>query len=565
MPARRSNLSYRNDLVSRRSGPKLLEWASTTQQSAFEWGPSPLLLSGGFGSGKTICATRKALFLSDMFPGNRGLIARSVHDKLKKTTMKTFYKDCPPEAYRFGGRRNDNEKILELNPRMCEDGQVRRSEILFLHLDAEGIESILRGIEINWFLLDQSEEMPESTFDTLLTRLGRWDQAYVPSWIIEHEKREGREWKWWNTETGEWREGAKPIPPTYAMMTCNPDTELHWLYKRFHEKSKAWQQDYRAKGYKIFHFNSLDNKFLPAQNRQHMLAQPEAFQRRFVRGEWGNPDGTIHDISTLSLIDGTKDVVESLRHTCTWYRILDHGGSSPTCCAWVAVDKDGNVIFVYEYYEPNKLISEHRKAIYERTVVGADKMLPITMNIADPSIFAPSMQKHEIKYSVADEYMDTTGLYDPKTSIVWTKGNNDEMGTRDRISEYLLVDPERINPFTRQKGSPRLFFMIQTAEHPHGCVHIHTETQAQRKLEIGTEDGNPIFSDERNEDIPDHGYDTVRYMIASRPADAPSTTVSLSSQFSINTVRARAHKLYRNPATLRAIFAAAKARGGVRG
>src|SRR5262249_28169757 len=159
------------------------DFASDEQRAAFNYGPAPLCLSGGFGSGKTLCCTRKALYLSDLFPGNRGVIARGVWDKLKKTTMSTFFKDCPPEAYRYG-RRTDQDKVLRFNPRKCEDGVVRQSEILWLYLDDPNAEAILRGLEINWFLIDQAEEIEEEIFDILMRRLGRWDRAFVPPQVM---------------------------------------------------------------------------------------------------------------------------------------------------------------------------------------------------------------------------------------------------------------------------------------------------------------------------------------------------------------------------------------------
>src|SRR5260370_569828 len=39
----------------------------------FEHGPSPLCASGGYGSTKTHCLSLKALYLSDVYPNNRGV------------------------------------------------------------------------------------------------------------------------------------------------------------------------------------------------------------------------------------------------------------------------------------------------------------------------------------------------------------------------------------------------------------------------------------------------------------------------------------------------------------
>lgn len=491
-----------------------IQWASPVAQEAFNYGPAPLCLSGGFGAAKTVTAVQKILYISDLFPGNRGVIARRVGDELRKTTVPSFFKYCPPEAYIYG-RRADQEKILQLNPQMCDDGVLRKSEVLFLHLDDTDIQTVLRGLEINWFLLDQAEEMEEQTFTTLMKRLGRWDQAHVPRWLIDQCRSEGREWPWWNSPDGKPGPGYKPIPPTYPMMTVNPDIETHWVYRLFHEESDEWQNRTRALGYKMFTMNPLDNKFLPAQNRAELLAADPEWQERFVYGKWGATSGQIHKVAPESIVEGTPEILEWIRAHCTLHRSMDHGDAAPTCCLWWGTDDSGNVYAYREYYRPNALISEHRQNIHDLS-----EGERYTFNLADPSIFSPTMQKNGGRWSVADEYADTVGL-PAHTAIFWARGDNSEskndFGSRNRISEYLRVDPDRIHPFTKKRGSPRLFLIKRTESYPWGCNHAIRELRSQRRLKVGSENGKDIYSDERDPDVPDHAYDPTRYFIASRP------------------------------------------------
>ena len=62
--------------------------------------------------------------------------------------------------------------------------------------------------------------------------------------------------------------------------------------------------------------------------------------------------------------------------------------------------------------------------------------------------------------------------------------------------------------------------MKENATYPQGVLHIIRETRSQRRVKIGTHLGKPVFSDERDPSITDHGYDVLRYMIAGRPARA---------------------------------------------
>lgn len=509
------------------SEPTSIDWASSKQEAAFKYGPAPLCCSGGFGAAKTYALCMKALYLSDLYPRNRGVIARKVAKELSLTTQSTFFKICPPAAYdpAFGGRRADSENYL----RLAHSG----SEILWLHLEDQDIDKVVRGLEINWFILDQAEEIAEEIFDTLMTRLGRWDKAEVPEKVLADAG--GIEnWQWKNPVTGQ------PIPPTYGMLACNPDAETHWIYKRFHPESPEWKEYYSALGYKMFSMPSWENKFLPQQNIEEMRRKDPSWRRRFLDAEWGIPEGQIHDVKSESIIPGTRAIADFLKVRCHLHRTLDHGDASPTCCAWWAVDRNGNVFAYREYYKPNLLVSEHRKNI--RELSGEEKY---TQNLADPSMFFKTMQKYGGRWSFADDYSDRNPKhgFDPLDALDWQPAENDEMGTRNLINEYLRLqgtgeihrgtEPRQFGNVTVQPGQeiprvhpltglygywPRLFFLQKSEEWPKGCDQIICQMRSQRRVRAGTDLGKPVFTDERDESISDHGYDPVRYFIASRSA-----------------------------------------------
>lgn len=489
-------------------------------------------------SAKTFALCQKALWLSDMYPGNRGVIARRQWVTLKDTTMSTFFKICPSVAYaeQYGGRRVDSEKYLRLAK--------SQSEILWLHLDQDDVDTIIRGLEINWFLIDQAEEIPEQVFATLMTRLGRWDKAQVPQAVLEQYGGEDR-WPWKNPDD-------KPIVPTYAMLACNPDVETHWIWRRFHEESPDWKQTYAAQGYKMITMRSDENRYLPKQNLDEMLKADETFQRRFVRGEWGIPEGQIHEVQKESIIEGTPEIAAKLFRTCSIYRTMDHGDSSPTASGWFGVDADGNVFHIAEYYRPNLLISQHRRnmMLMEQgmcNLLGLDG-LRYRDQLADPSIFYKTMQKYGGRYSVRDDYEDRNPAhgFSPDDAIYWNPADNDELGTRNTINEYLRLqgtgqykdgqEIPRVHPLTGEKGLwPRLFFIKKTEAWPYGADRAILETRSQKRERIGMELGRPTFSDDREKGIPDHAYDFVRYMMASRAAKFthPAAKYSKKSFFGV--------------------------------
>ena len=171
------------------------------------------------------------------------------------------------------------------------------------------------------------------------------------------------------------------------------------------------------------------------------------------------------------------------------------------------------------------------------------------------------MQKHNQRWSVAQEYADSENL--PKeTAIYWEKGDNDELGTRNRISEYLRpqgvweirdgvpIEVPRVHPITKEKGMwPRLFLVKRTQEYPSGLDQGVRQLKSQRREKIGTDNGRPIFSDDRDMKIPDHFYDVIRYFIASQPP-APNSVPRKYAANSFEGWRRRAHEFKKKGAMI---------------
>jgi phage terminase large subunit len=510
--------SSKTRLVNKIKETTKLEFASPQQQTAFEYGPYPLCLSGGYGSAKTWVACMKILFLADMFPGSRWVIARRLWTELQKTTMQTFFKLCPPQIYQPYGRRSDTEKILRLN---------NGSTIYWMHLDDPEIATIIQGIEINGFFIDQCEEVDEEIFEKLTSRIGRWDMVDMPDWLIDQHPG----WVWRNQDKDDGTQGD-PIVPPFAIIACNPDNELHWVYKRFHEDSPEKYESqgndletgdpvpsYAEQGYKMLHMPSDSNKFLSQVSLNQLKNKDEQFQRRYRRGEWGIPEGQIHHVDNKSIIPGDVAFLEKLLRRSNIFMTMDYGDSAPNPVTWWAVDPHQNVFAFQEYYEGCLGIGKHRENVTSWMKVplgdGSEIFLEPLRRLADPTIFDKQTGKSGEKWSVAEEWADSV-LYPPQTSIWWEAADNNEMSTRERINQYLRVDPNRTHPYTGEKGSPQLFFIQKSSAWPRGIDLVLRQTTSQRRKKVGMVMGKSIFSDERDPKITDHGYDTLRYFIATR-------------------------------------------------
>ncbi len=486
--------------------------------------------SGGYGNGKSYAASIKALILLTTFPKYRVAICRYSATDLRRSTMSTFFKVCPPELYdpKNGGNRADSMGYLKL---------INGSEVFWMHLD-DADEGTVRGLEVNSVVIDQAEEISENMYDHLKARLGRWEVSEVPLPFLQADPNWPR-----NPET--W----KPLTPSYLMILCNPDSELHWIYRRFHPESIEHQEKF-GRNYEMVQASSTENPTLDPETLRDMMSNDPVWVRRFVFGIWGIPGGAIHEIDKSSIIeidpngDGhynadRKAVLvplsfyKNIEALGTHYRILDHGDASPTSCLIVSSWK--NYFFVRkEYYKPEGLISAHRVGISElsKKLDGTDEVFQ--NNWADPSIFKKASQKYGGFWSVAEEYGDKQ-IEAP--SLYWNPADNNELSTRNRLNEYFKLDPNVFHPVNSEAPAPRFYFFRRNAILPQGCWYAINETKSQKRKQIGTLEGKPVFSDERDESFTDHAYDCIRYFAAMHPYWKKEDAIRQAPQGSFNKMR----------------------------
>jgi hypothetical protein len=186
---------------------------------------------------------------------------------------------------------------------------------------------------------------------------------------------------------------------------------------------------------------------------------------------------------------------------------MDHGDASPTCCLWCAA-LDGVYIFYREYYVPRQTISYHRQAISDLSAGES-----YAANYADPQIFKKTAQKDGGFWSVAEEYLDTSGPI-KAPPLHWTPADNNEFATRNRINELLTRQPHFIHPVTKERNSIGLYFIKRTDSYPFGTFEAPRQLNAQRRKVLGQVNGSTQYSDDRDDSVVDHAYDCIRYKVA---------------------------------------------------
>jgi hypothetical protein len=279
-------------------------------------------------------------------------------------------------------------------------------------------------------------------------------------------------------------------------------------------------------GYRQIMMPTTGNKFAGEQNVEILLQQDEDYVKRFVRGEWVRSKGHIFRLSDMSLLEYDGSLISHIENNCMLGRVLDHGDSAPTCCLWYGVDQNHNLFFWQEYYQAGigddgkeYNVSDHR-----RSITALSRPLTFRSNLADASIFDKTRNisgftRRQQRWSVADEYTDRK-IIQEDTAIYWTPADKNEALSRQRLSQYLRLDGKHKHPITGEIGAPHIYFVQQGDDHPHGIRHAISEIRNAKRLQVGENDGKPIYSDERDPSIEDHALDCVRYVVNSHPVTA---------------------------------------------
>jgi len=374
------------------------------------------------------------------------------------------------------------------------------SVVFWIHLDTAN-ENNLRGKEVNLALIDQAEEIDENIYLTLNSRVGRWAHAKVPDYM--------------NPEDFPTDSYGKPRPPSYMMILVNPDYEYHWVWRRYHYDSVEWQQKYRDSHDYIE--CGTDRAAYDSETLRELESHDAEWQHRFFQGKWGISSGAIHNVHADSILTVRQDWLENLLNKSALYRSLDHGEAAPTSCTWWACYK-GQHFCYREYYMPKQVISYHRReidALGEFTINDGVTTRKVreqyVATVADPQIFKKTSQKNGAFWTVAQEYLDKSIDGPPFLCI---PADNNELGTRNRINELLQPSVTFTNPLTNESGGRGIYFINPIAGTNYGCFHVVQQTKQQKRKILDTINGKAIYSDDRDDAIEDHSYDTLRYYIA---------------------------------------------------
>ena len=482
---------------------------------------------GAFANGKTYVGCMRAFTHLMTFSCYAMSICRQEYKRLRQTTMKTFFKICPDNLI----YKHDEQQGLTVF--------INKSFAYWMHLD-DYDEQDLRGLEVNSALIDQAEETKEKIYSTLDLRIGRWDQAKVPQWLLRSQL-SGADFELSNkierdtptklddfiNQKTLWPRHPKRgffLVPNYMDVLCNiaDEDELHWTYRFYNPESPELKPDHS------YVHREMDQNMNDPRSYQQAMLRDQEYIDKYILGKRGKSKATIHTLDKLSIINPEdykeeefKKLIKLIQERGALYRILDHGETGVTCCLWGAALNNIH-IFYREYYVANTLISANRQniwdlSIHHRSSDGTPVYEEYQSDYADPDIFKQHQQKISgVKsgfWTVANEYSDTDTI--TAMPIFWAPADNNEHATRNRINELLVLNPKYTHPITKVTPAPGIYFIkSHPTLYPYGCQEAQLQLKAQRKVLLGSDNGKNLYSIERDEAIVDHAYDCIRYYVA---------------------------------------------------
>lgn len=381
-----------------------------TQQRWINDRTRELLIEGSAGSGKTIFACYKVIFYALQNPNASIYIYRKTLPSLKRTSWKEIRNilydlEIPYEE-------NKSEGIISLGEYPNE------SKLYFGALDEL---SKVRSINADMIYIEQAEELNSPEFYIeLMLRLGRGEAS----------KREG---------------GFSQM-----LLVVQPESEEHWIYKRFHEftdatteyetkkmeaiaEGKADYPSYESilaniqKRRKSAHFHYSENLKLPKFQRDYydnLKNEDYELWLRYSAGQWGKLTDVIYP---------NYDTVV-IREDYDFYSFgADFGFNNPSCFLLVGW-YDNECYVIDEVYESKLLNKEFIEEC--KNMLFKHKLLPEHLNVG----YGDAAEPDRIEEFVQNGFPMEKGIKDVTAKINTTKQTK------------LHIHPRCVNTIREIKG-----------------------------------------------------------------------------------------------------------------
>lgn len=201
-----------------------------------------LLFGGAAGGGKSYVSLATLIILAKIFPKSKSFVIRESMPTLKRTTIPSFYKLCPKSFI-------DTHNLAEQTVRFTNG-----SSLTFFPENYNQDKNLTRldGIEANFFLIEEGQEIQRKTFEKCKLRAGR---HIIPDLDIQ--------------------------PNPMIMITCNPSQ--NWTKTVFYD---PYVNDELPGDYYYQQSLMMDNPALPQVYLEGLENLDDITKEIFVKGNW---------------------------------------------------------------------------------------------------------------------------------------------------------------------------------------------------------------------------------------------------------------------------------------
>jgi PBSX family phage terminase large subunit len=200
---------------------------------------------GGFGSGKTVVMSANGILLSMEYPGNRGVIDSPTTPKLRDDVIPVF-RDLCPESLLKGGSWDTAFHGTNLDLTFVNGSVV--------NFRAPDDHEKIKGPTIGWFGMDEASD---------------------------------REYEFFKAYRGRLR---KPGVRRCGMVSTNPESKLHWIYRLFYEK----EDETPLNTYRLIHAPSYENVYLAEDYLEDLRGFDKEWRKRYYEGQFSAFSGQVY-------------------------------------------------------------------------------------------------------------------------------------------------------------------------------------------------------------------------------------------------------------------------------
>ena len=401
---------------------------------------------GARGGGKSYGIRMKAIITAMKHPGITMMIIRKTYPELRANHIKPLTRLCKcgtPDAI---AKYNDGKKELDF---------VNGSTLLFGYCNSESDVDRYQGTEVDILFLDEATLLSEEQIKAL-TACVRGVNGF----------------------------------PKRIYYTCNPGGRSHAYIKRLFVDRDYLSNEY-PEDYSFIQSLVTDNKALMKADPEYVRqleALPPQLRKAWLEGDWDAFVGQV-----FNLKDDPKHykdrinthVIEPFRIPMHWRIVMgmDWGYTKPFAFMWCAVDEDGRMYLIREYYgctdQPNTGVQMEPAAVARaiRDIEASDENLKgrhIT-RLGDPAIWG-------------SQGTQSIGTLFEEQRVYIEKADNDRFTGKMQFHNRLAFDKD---------GMP-MFYVFNTCKHT-----IRTIPTL-------------IYDEKHEEDVDttgeDHIYDALRYV-----------------------------------------------------